>query len=175
MCIRSLIGSCLSCFVKAITPSALVLFNICVCPWLQAPCSLVSLCECVCVCVRELGQTCMCVRILIYFVLNLVLVYYSGRKQWQYHNLLLRKNVNVSLLLVLLTYFYQSNPMYVETCCVYSHKGSPAMWWLCCMFRGPYMCDNNVMKYLPNKCPVENVGNWKCRGCRLCCFSTCIQ
>lgn len=42
--------------------------------------------------------------------------------------------------------------MYVEMCCVYYHKGLPVMWWLCCMFRGPYMCENmwrNICQMMP--------------------------
>lgn len=52
----------------------------------------------------------------------------------------------------MLTHFYWSNQMYVEMCCVYYHKGLPVMWWLRCMFRGPYMCENlwrNICQMMP--------------------------
>lgn len=141
MFMSSLNESCVSCFVQWISPSAVSLLNMSVCCWLGAAIHLL-LCVSLSVCVRfewvcVLTLACMSEHL---FLLCWTLCFYcnySGRKWWQYSVFYWGKNVNVSLVSSVHS-FYGSNQMYVENLVAYIIvKGLPAIWWLSCMFRGP--------------------------------------
>lgn len=170
MCSNSLTESCVSCFVQVISPSAVSLLYISVCPWLKAPIYML-----LCVCMRAYVRMCAnlhvcknssvlpCSNLCFYCKLickKMVAIFWS----------LLRKNVNVSLLYVLFISFME------VTKCMWRIKLSVLLWRACQSLDDGAVCSevHKCENMWRNICQMMN-RNWKGRHCRLCCFWTYIQ